>query len=81
MMKAPVLVVDDAPYDRTLAPALSALDYHVVSARSGAEGLRQFEAMQSAWVVVGARVNDASALVDGIRRLDKEAQILVTTTG
>ncbi|WP_319521981.1 ATP-binding protein [uncultured Desulfosarcina sp.] len=81
MMKAPVLVVDDAPYDRTLAPALSALDYHVISARSGAAGLRQFEAMQPAWVVVGARVHDASALVDGIRRLDKEVQILVTTTG
>jgi PAS domain S-box-containing protein len=80
MMKEPVLVIDDAPHGRTLAPALMALSYRVVSARSGDEGLRQFEAMQPAWVVVGARTHDASAMVDSIRRLDKETQILVTTT-
>lgn len=81
MMKEPILVIDDAPDDQTLAPALAALDYRVVSARSSAEGLRQFESMRPAWVVVGDRVHDASTLVDGIRRLDKDVQILVTTTG
>jgi len=80
-MKEPILVIDDAPFDQTLAPALTALGHRVTSAGSGAEGLRQLEAMRPAWVSVAARVHDAAALVDSIRRRDKEIQILVTTTG
>jgi len=80
-MKEPVLVIDDAPYDQTLAPALAALDYLVVSAGSGAEGLRQFETLRPAWVIVADRVHEASALVGSIRQRDREVQILVTTAG
>lgn len=81
MIKEPVLVLDDAPYEQTLAPVLAALGYRVVSTISGAEGLREFETLRPAWVSVADRVHDASSLVDGIRRRDKDVQILVTTTG
>jgi len=81
VIKEPILVIDDAPYARTVAPALVALGYRVVSARNGAEGLREFETIRSPWVIVGADIHGASDLVDSIRVRDKEIQILITTTG
>ena len=39
-----------------------------VSVRSGAEGLRRFEAMRPSWVIVNDRVHGASALLDSIRK-------------
>ena len=81
MLKEPILVIDDAPYPRTVAPALMALGYRVVSARNGAEGLREFETIRPPWVIASADIHGASELVNSIRVRDKEIQILITTTG
>jgi PAS domain S-box-containing protein len=81
MIKEPILVIDDAPYPRTVAPALVALGYRVVSARNGAEGLREFETIRPPWVIAGAGIHGASEVVDSIRIRDKGIQILITTTG
>jgi len=81
MSKEPILVVDDAPYPRTVAPALMALGYRVVSGRNAAEGLREFETIRPPWVIVATDIHGASDLVDNIRMRDKEIQILITTTG
>lgn len=80
MLKQPILVVDDAPYTRTIAPTLVNLGYRVVSARSGPEGLREFESVRPAWIIVSAGMADASELVDGIRQRDDTIQRLITTT-
>jgi hypothetical protein len=55
MIKEPILVVDNAPYPHTMAPALVDLGYRVVSARNGTEGLREFETIRPPWVIVGSR--------------------------
>jgi len=81
MMKEPILVIDDAPYPRTVAPALSALGYRVVAARNGAEGIREFETIRPPWVIAGADMQGASDLVNSLRMRDKEIPILITTTG
>ncbi len=81
MMKEPILVIDDAPHPRSVTPDLVALGYRVVSARNGAEGLQEFEALRPPWVVVAADLQGASELVNSIRLRDQEIQILVTTAG
>jgi PAS domain S-box-containing protein len=81
MIKEPILVIDDASYPRTLAPALVALGYRAVSARNGPEGLRELENVRPAWVIVSADMHAASDAVDSIRIRDNTIQILVTTTG
>jgi PAS domain S-box-containing protein len=80
MLKQPILVVDDVPYARTIAPTLVTMGYRVVSARGGAEGLREYESARPAWVIVSAGLVDASELVDSIRLRDDTIQFLVTTT-
>ena len=79
MLKKPILVVDHAPYGETLAPSLEALGHRVVSARSGVDGLREFESLRPPWVIVNTATHGASELVDSIRLRDTTAQILVTT--
>ncbi|BBO69312.1 histidine kinase [Desulfosarcina alkanivorans] len=81
MIKEPILVVDDAPYPCTVAPALVALGYRVVSARNSAEGVREYETVRPPWVMVGIDMNGASELVDTIRTRDDDIQILVTAAG
>ena len=79
MLKQPILVVDDASYNRTLAPALVALGYRVVSARSGAEGLREFKSVRPAWIIVSAGMPDVSEMMEAIRLRDDTIPFLVTT--
>jgi PAS domain S-box-containing protein len=81
MIKEPILVIDDASYPRTLAPSLVALGYRAVSARNGAEGLRELENVRPAWVIISADMPAASETVDGIRVRDNTIQIMVTTSG
>lgn len=81
MIKEPILVIDDAPYPRTVAPVLVDLGYRVVSAPTAAQGLREFATIRPPWVVAGAGMHGASDLVDAIRIRDNQMQILVTTTG
>ena len=81
MLKQPILVVDNTPYAQTGAPVLVAMGYRVVSARSGAEGLREYEGARPSWIAVNAGMPGASELVDRLRLRDDAIQILVTTTG
>jgi PAS domain S-box-containing protein len=81
MIKEPILVVDNAPYPHTMAPALVDLGYRVVSARNGTEGLRAFETIRPPWVIVGSAMPGAAELVDSIHLRDDDIQILATTTG
>ncbi len=81
MIKDPILVIDDAPYGRTLAPTLVALGYRVISARTPAEGEREFEASRPPWVAVAADLPGAVELVDDLRARSAATQVLVTTAG
>ncbi len=79
MIKQPILVVDDATYARTIAPALVALGYRVVSARSGGEGIGELEAMRPAWVIASADMPDVADTLDAIRLRDGSIPLLLTT--
>lgn len=81
MIKEPILLIDDAPYPRTVAPALVALGYRVITVRSADEGVRKFEIIHPPWVIAGAGIPGATTMVDSIRIRDNETQVLVTTTG
>ena len=80
MVKQPLLIVDDAPYTRTIAPVLVTLGYRVVSARSSAEGLREYETVRPAWVIASAQMPDVSEMMHAIRLRDQTLPFLVTTT-
>ena len=76
MIKQPILVADDASYTRTIAPAMVTLGYRVVSARSGVEGLREYEAVRPAWVIASAQMPDVSEMMEAIRLRDQTIPFL-----
>ena len=80
MIKDPILVIDDAPYARTLAPALIALGYRVISARTPAEGEREFEATRPPLIAIAAQMPGAVALADDLCARSDAVQLLVTST-
>ena len=81
MIKQPILVVDNAPYTRTIAPALVTLGYRVVSARNAIEGLREYETIRPAWVIASAQMSDVPDMMDAIRLRDQTIPFLVTSAG